>query len=182
MVRNLMAKLRQYTFDANNGITDVSFVDTIVSDTAIASTSGNTVSFSSIPSWVKRITVMFAGVSTSGTNNIMVQIGDSGGIETSGYLGAAVQSGVSATNFTAGFGIENGLTDAVIRHGAMTLTLLNSATNTWVATSIVTLSNAATVCIGSGSKSLSATLDRLRVTTVGGGDNFDAGSINIAYE
>jgi hypothetical protein len=35
---------------------------------------------------------------------------------------------------------------------------------------------------GGGSVTLSGTLDRVRITTVGGTDTFDAGSINILYE
>jgi hypothetical protein len=35
---------------------------------------------------------------------------------------------------------------------------------------------------GGGNKTLSATLDRVRITTVNGTDTFDAGSINISYE
>ena len=33
-----------------------------------------------------------------------------------------------------------------------------------------------------GVKSTSAVLDRVRITTVGGTDTFDAGEINISYE
>jgi len=36
--------------------------------------------------------------------------------------------------------------------------------------------------IGIGRKQVSATLDRVRITTVNGTDTFDAGSINIFYE
>jgi hypothetical protein len=41
--------------------------------------------FTSIPSWVKRITVMLNEVSTNGTSEVILQIGDSGGIETVSY-------------------------------------------------------------------------------------------------
>jgi hypothetical protein len=34
----------------------------------------------------------------------------------------------------------------------------------------------------SGKKTLSGTLDRVRITTVNGTDAFDAGTINIMYE
>jgi hypothetical protein len=53
----------------------------ITSGTAVASTSGTSIDFTSIPLWVKRITVMFAGVSTNGTSPFLVQLGDAGGIE-----------------------------------------------------------------------------------------------------
>jgi hypothetical protein len=78
-------------------------------DTAKASTSGTFVDFTSIPSWVKRVTVMFAGVSTNGSSVIQVQLGDSGGVEVTGYLGCGglIQNTSSSqtANFTSGFGI-----------------------------------------------------------------------------
>ena len=58
----------------------------ITSGTAVASTSGTSIDFTSIPSWVKRITVMFSGVSLSGTSSIYIQIG-SGSAEITGYAG-----------------------------------------------------------------------------------------------
>ena len=42
------------------------------------------------------------------------------------------------------------------------------------------LSGVSTIQIA-GVKSLSATLDRIRFTTTGGGQTFDGGEINIAY-
>jgi len=77
--------------------------DKIVSGTA-ATVSGTSVDFTGIPSWVKRITVMFIGVSTSGTSNILVQLGDSGGVETTGYVSQAntFNSAPGGTASTAG--------------------------------------------------------------------------------
>jgi hypothetical protein len=43
-------------------------------------------------------------------------------------------------------------------------------------------SGAAQLQIAFGSKSLSQTLDRVRLTTFGGADTFDAGKVNITYE
>jgi len=81
----------------------------LVSGTSQASTSGTSIDFTGIPSWVKRITVMFNGVSTNGTSNKQIQLGDSGGFETTGYLGASVQltdaASVNAATITTGFGI-----------------------------------------------------------------------------
>jgi hypothetical protein len=94
-------------------------------DTAKASTSGTFVDFTNIPSWVKRITLMFDGVSTNSTSPIQVQIGDSGGIETSGYLGCnTVTSGASGTiALSAGFLVTVNTTytiAAATHHGLMT--------------------------------------------------------------
>lgn len=153
--------------------------------TTQATTAGTTTDFTSIPSWVKRVTIMFSGVSTTGGSNMLVQIGDSGGIETSGYLGASAAVADSATpgvaTFTTGFGI-NASGAANVLHGNIVLTLLDAATFTWSATGTIANSNVAAIVSVAGSKSLSATLDRVRVTTVSGTPTFDAGSINVLYE
>lgn len=157
----------------------------IVLSTAQDSTSGTVITFSSIPSGVRRINIMFSGVSTSGTSDLIVQAGDAGGVENSGYLGS-VCTITTATpaidNPTSGFGLTSTTIVGMILHGAATLTLMNSSTNTWAYTSLVGHSNAATHSTGAGVKSTSAELDRVVITTVGGADTFDAGSINISYE
>jgi len=154
--------------------------------TAQNSTSGTAITFSSIPAWVKRITVMFSGVSTNGSGNYQIQIG-SGSVTTSGYLGSTgyFTSGTVASAATTGFLIYNPSGAAVVAHGTTTLTLLNSATNTWVATSIMASSHAAQMLFGAGSISLAGTLDQLRIigsATGSPADTFDAGSINLLLE
>ena len=165
------------------GLTPLS--NLIVLGTQQASTSGTSIDFTSIPSGVRRIVINFVGVSTSGTSNLMIQIGDSGGIETTGYLGAVTtvaSATPSSANITQGFGVTNAIAAASILHGSLTLTLENQSAFTWCASGVTALSNAATTHFAAGSKSLSAELDRVRITTVGGADTFDAGAINIAYE
>jgi hypothetical protein len=147
----------------------------LVLETAKASTSGTTVDFTSIPSWARRIVVTFDGVSTSGTSALQVQLGDSGGIETTGY----VSSSQGTTTSTTGLLVTSGAAAANNYRGALTLTLLTG--NTWVATCI-TARDDTVVNYSAGSKTLSATLDRLRFTTFNGTDTFDAGTINILYE
>lgn len=151
-----------------------------VAGTAVASTSGTSIDFTSIPSWVKRITVMFNGVSTNGTSNPLIQLGDSGGIETTGYLGLAVNyAGSGASNPTTGFAIALAAAANVIS-GHLVITLVSS--NIWVASGVFGGSNTIVAAYSTGNKTLSETLDRVRITTVNGTDTFDAGSINILYE
>lgn len=149
----------------------------LTSGTAIASTSSTAIDFTSIPSWVKRITVMFSGVSTSGTSPIMVQIG-SGSYQTSGYAGCAGNRSAE-TVFSAGFLATNTSFAANTYHGSMAISLLGS--NVWSEMSVVS-PQVANGMFGSGSVTLSGTLDRVRITTVNGTDTFDAGTINILYE
>lgn len=156
----------------------------LASGTAI-SPSSTTADFTDIPSWAKRITLILSGISTNGTSPPMVQIGDSGGIEATGYAGAAtiIQNGTlpTSTAFSTGFGVTGSVSGGNTLHGTVVLTLVDAATNLWVAT-VCGGYGAAQTFNGGGLKALSSTLDRIRLTTVGGSDVFDAGSINILYE
>lgn len=160
----------------------------LTSGTAQATTSGTSIDFTSIPSWVKRITLMFTGVSTSGTSLPIVQIGDSGGVETSSYVGSSnvIQNatGTQAVNHSAGFSLSGAasISAATTYYGTVVLTLLDASTNTWAASINLGTGNVAATISGGGTKALSATLDRVRLTTSGGTDTFDAGSVNILYE
>jgi len=141
--------------------------------------SGTTVDFTSIPSWVKRITVMLSGVSTSGSSNLQIQIGSSS-FTTSGYLGS-VQVSASILAYTTGFGISFNHVNTANLYGVYCIQLLTG--NTWVSTGMNSRSNDNGITVSSGSLALGGTLDRLRITTVSPGtDTFDAGSINILYE
>lgn len=151
----------------------------LVADTAKASTSGPTVEFTGIPSWARQITVMFDGVSTNGSSNLLVQIGTSSGFEITNYRGTAFYPGASYGQMSAGFLVSPANAAANVWNGSMILSLLGS--NTWTEQGIVTLSSAQALGISSGAKTLGGTLDRVRVTTVNGTDTFDAGSINIFY-
>ena len=148
--------------------------------TAVASTSGTSIDFTSIPSWVKRITVVFNGVSTNGTSNIIIQLGDSGGIEATSYV-SVVSAATAATSNTTGFILTNAISAALSRNGHCVIT--NISGNIWIASSVVANSdNTYATSIAGGSKTTSDTLTQLRITTVNGTDTFDAGSINILYE
>jgi hypothetical protein len=151
----------------------------ITSATAVTA-SGTSVDFTGIPAWVKRVTVMFSGVSTNGSSLMQIQLGDAGGVETTTYVGVT-QVGSTPTAHSSGFLIDaGGPNAAIIRQGSVTLT--NISTNTWVAAISTCWSSNTIVVTGSGSKTLSDTLDRIRITTVNGTDTFDAGTINILYE
>ena len=147
-----------------------------------ASTSGTLIDFTSIPAGTKRITVMFNGVSTNGTSDIIVQLGDAGGVENTGYVGSnslIAASSVVSVSKTDGFGVTNssGASDAL--YGAVTLFLENAATFTWIASGSV--GRAGSTGVTTGRKALSAELDRIRITTSNGTDAFDAGALNIQY-
>jgi hypothetical protein len=155
----------------------------ITSGTAVASTSGTSIDFTSIPSWVKRITVMFNGVSHSGTSNPLVQIG-AGSITSSGYASTSTfagNSGSGGVSSTAGFNIFSSTATNLVT-GHLVITLVGS--NLWVSSHSLGINTAGTIfCLtGGGAVTLGGTLDRLRITMTNGTDTFDAGSINILYE
>lgn len=152
----------------------------LISGTAVTA-SGTAVDFTDIPSWVKRVTVMFSGVSTNGASNYLVQIG-AGSIVSGGYSSASSVVGLSTAgtqSSTAGFLIRNNQAAAVVS-GAVFLSLLSG--NTWIASGMVIDTSVPASYTSGGNVTLSGTLDRIRITTVNGTDTFDAGTINILYE
>jgi hypothetical protein len=154
---------------------------TITSGTAQNSTSGTSIDFTGIPSWVKRITVMFSGVSTNGTSLPQIQIG-SGSVTTTGYLGSGgVGPTMGASTSTTGFSLTNSWAATAVFHGKAEICLLSG--NVYVFSFVAGRSDAGSLLWGGGSSpALSGALDRVRITTVNGTDTFDAGSINILYE
>jgi len=158
--------------------------DTITQGTLTATTAGTSIDITGIPSGVKRISLHFSGVSTDGTSAWLVQLGDSGGVEATGYNGSGSLIGTASaasTAYTTGFGLKSSASTYVM-HGTIILSLVDAATFLWAATGALGRSSTETILITGGTKALTAELDRIRLTTVGGTDNFDAGSINIQYE
>ena len=153
---------------------------TITSSTAVASTSGTSIDFTGIPSWVKRITVMLSGVSTNGTSIPQIQLGDSGGVEVTGYVSGAFTSNTNNSTSTTGFLLGGASTAAYIRSGNAQICLMGSNLWSFSYAGGVTVSTSGEV--SGGNKTTTGTLDRVRITTVNGTDTFDAGSINILYE
>jgi hypothetical protein len=159
-------------------------VGVLTSGTAVASTSGTSIDFTGIPSWVKRVTVMLSGVSTNGTSSLRFQLGDSGGIETTGYSNLTAQisntwsgAGTSSSGFD-GFG-DGGA--AFLRSGHLVFATLGS--NIWTLVGAYTIANGNGFSyFFTGAKTLSDTLTQVRITTINGTDTFDAGTVNILYE
>jgi hypothetical protein len=155
----------------------------MVLETSKASTSGTSIDFTGIPSWVKRITVMFSGVSLSSTASFLIQLGTSSGIESTGYSGGGARFGASvlaAATFTTGFGFNN-TTAATLYSGNTIIT--NFSGNTWTASGNMGGTATEFAHIISGAKTLSGALTQVRITNSATGTNsFDAGSINLLLE
>ena len=154
----------------------------ITSGTAQATTSGTIITFTSIPSWVKRITMMLNNVSTTGASFPLIQLG-SGSLTTTGYvaLGTLIYGANLTTTLTSsqGFALySNEAGDSL--YGTTCFTLFSS--NSWVASGTIGVAGRTGSIVVAGSIALSGTLDRIALTTVNGTDTFDAGSVNIQYE
>jgi hypothetical protein len=155
----------------------------ITSGTAAASTSGTAIDFTGIPSWVKRVTVMFNEVSGSGTSQMLIQLGTGSTSYTStGYIANSANiltsNQCNAVSSTAGYIVYRDIaTYAVSGH----MVLTNVSGNIWIS-SHSGKSDTTRAIVGGGSVTLGAVLTAVRITTVNGTDTFDAGSINILYE
>lgn len=165
--------------DAN--VTPAKLSQPLTLGTAVATTSGNSVEFTGIPSWAKRITVMFQGVSTSGGQATQIQLGTSSGYTTTGYLNGydSWSSTPSTAASTTGLVITD-QSSGQVYHGMAVLCKLSG--NNWVFQATGGLTNGSGLSLSGGSIAMSGVVDRLRVNIVGGTEVFDAGSVNIMYE
>ncbi len=141
------------------------------------------IDFTGIPAGTKRVTVNMNALSTSGTSILCMQIGYQSPPDSSGYVALAMEGVTPVAAATTNFPLERTIGAATGgRHGVAVLTLENASTNTWSLMSLSYGTNAPAIAVACGSKSLAGALDRIRITTQGGTDTFDAGEVNIMYE
>ena len=159
----------------------------LISGTAVTA-SGTSVDFTGIPSWAKRITVMFNGVSTNGSSGTIARLGTSGGVVSSGYnsavsIIAAANNTTRLSRATSSFPLMWADAASFLIYGNIVFTNLTG--NTWTGSGVLWQdqggADAHTIQV-SGAIALGGTLDRVRITTVNGTDTFDAGTINIMWE
>ena len=158
----------------------------VTSGTAVASTSGTSITFTGIPSWVKRVTCILSSVQVSGSSTILMQLGTSGGVVTSGYTNTAGSIN-TANNTTRGATSTSGIltygagsASAYVFSGSIVFVSLGS--NIWTASGTTNNSYNNDSTTTAGQVSLGGTLDRVRFYTTNGTDTFTAGTINILYE
>lgn len=146
--------------------------------TSIATTSGTYHEFIDIPSWAKRITVMFAGVSTTGTSVVQVQLGGASGLITTGYVSVGSHG---TTNYYSSTGfVIGGMLAADVRNGALSIFQMSDTKYVASGSNASNTTSASTAL--SGSVTVSQTITKVRITTINGTDTFDAGLVNIMYE
>jgi len=168
---------------ADNSLTPAKLTQPLTLGTAQATTSGTSKDFTGIPSWVKRITVNLLDVTLSGTSDILLQLGTSGGVDTSGYKGASWMAyGTNTFGSSSTSGIPVKLSDNTRAIDGASITFSKISGDSWIASG--SMSNIGLPGSGScaGRKTLSGVLDRIRLTTLNGTDTFVTGSVNIMYE
>lgn len=165
-----------------SGITPSQLSQPFTRGSAVATTSGTAVDITGFPSWARIIILSFAGISTNGTSLLELRIG-SGSVDSTGYDSVA-SFGVAGGQFvssTSGFVLtpSTAASAAALQNGS--IILFNSSGNVWQSQSNISAASSVVCSAGSGLKSLGGTLDRVRLTTQGGTDTFDAGSITPLY-
>jgi len=156
-------------------------INGITVGTDTASTSGSSIDFTGIPAGVKRVTLSFENVNGSGTEDWLVRLGDSGGIETTGYTGHSEYNG-TVLRITNGFALMDGYSANEEYDGFYDLWLKDAANNTWAQNGALGGVDADNVRRTSlGMKSLSGVLTQVRVMTASS-DTFGSGSISMTYE
>lgn len=179
MVTQVQAELH-----ADASITPLKLAQPLTQGAVQNSTSGTVITFGSIPSWVKRITVMLNQVSLSGTANLRFRLGTSGGLATTGYTAFTnvIQNSTVVASATAGFDTNGSSTTTTTYSGLVTFVLMDPTNNVWAASGLLAMAGAVSQTVLSGVVSLSGALTQVGVTSTNGTDTFDAGSINILYE
>jgi hypothetical protein len=153
--------------------------------TAIAAASQASIDFTGIPAWANRISVMFEGLGTNGTNPVVIRPGTSGGPEVTGFLGSTssmTAAAVVTQQSTVGFRTETTTVAAAGRIRVGTFSIVRAFGNGWVASGVMGFSDTTGTNILGYFKSMPGALDRIRVTTEGGGDLFNAGNVSISWE
>ena len=152
--------------------------------TAQATTSGTTIDFTGIPAGVREITLLLRGVSMSGTERFLIQIG-AGSVVTTGYSSSSSGPDINGfwVNSTSTSGFILGMNmDAASAHSGH-LTLFNISGDIWVASGLITnnaTGGAGRGALASGQLTLSGALDRLRLTNTGS-NTFDLGEANLMW-
>ena len=168
-----------WTID-NSSVTPAKLSNPMTTGSVVSAVSGTYIDFTDLPSWVRRLTVNFFGVSTDGSNNYIIQLGTATGFETSSYVASTSSMGastVASSTSTTGFVIANGNPSYTLG-GSMVFTLLGS--NRWSASGMFAYPNG--TISAAGHKQIADTLTKVRITTLVGTNTFDAGYVNILYE
>lgn len=179
-LRHLIAEITGNTYWYESPANNISEL-TPTLGTAQALTGLISHTFTGIPSWVKKITVTWQGVTAGSFSYLAVKLGDAGGIESSGYISRLIMS-VNAANPTlyasASFSHVGLILDPA--HTALgSVQLTKHDGNMWLISG--SSHDDDHVAVATGSKELSGELTQLQFLN-GTGVTFTGGKVNILYE
>jgi len=153
--------------------------------TKASPTSGTTVDFTGIPNDVKVIHVLFNELNMSNTGWDIVQLGDSGGFETTGYASSVGYPGSGNNYYANNAADDNGCkffyVGNVKHSGFVTIMRISTNQTQWVMWSRCHSSEGGSYSSYSAvEKTLSGALTQIRITNASS-RTFVAGEINILY-
>jgi hypothetical protein len=146
----------------------------------INTTSGTAALYSSIPSWVKKITIGLSSVTYASTSLLNLQLGTSGGLTTSGYTGYAYTPATPASMSTS-FLLQGANNSGNAHSGVATLMLVDSTNNIWAFSAVGGGVVTNTASMAGGRVALASVLTQLQISTVAG-TTFSAGAVNVLFE
>jgi hypothetical protein len=150
----------------------------IVRTAEIVTTSGTVVDWTGLPADVHEIIIKARSISQSAADSFLVQLGTSGGFETTGYTSTSQLSSTSVFS-TTGFIVFDNAT-GTIQNFTMNIRRVGS-TNLWVADGTQVFRNVSgTGGVFAGEKTLAGALTQVRLRLVGSA-NFDAGAVSLDY-
>jgi len=147
----------------------------VIAAGTIRSATGVIIQFPNIPSWAKRVSIILSGVSTNGTDALLIQLGTRFGVVTTGYNSTVSGPTTSSNGFLLTFANSNEDLCSGIA------TIVNIGGNQWVSTSVVKRSTTQ-IYYAAGNASLPSALTTAYLTTTQGQNSFDTGSVNFYYE
>ena len=164
----------QTVTDTNTNLTAVTHVD---------ATSGSTLSFTNIPTNVRRITISAYDLSTSGTQNIKYRLGTGGSAVTSGYHWTKMidhgGSSCTVSHTSTGDGFEDfAQASGCVRHGSLVLTWIED--HIWAANGQWGRTDVAAMHFIGGHVDVGGAVNMVEIAL--SSDTFDAGAIGLSYE
>lgn len=145
--------------------------------------SGSATQITGIPATATMVDIMLDNIASDGSVAPMIQIGPSGGVVTTGYLGAITAltngSSVATSAYSTGFVLAP-WSNAVDASGHVRLRRASLASNIWTEDHSIGRHDGGvlTYSAGAGRIALSGALERLRIAT---SDTFTAGTITVFY-
>ncbi len=151
---------------------------TVSSETTL---SGTTPTITGIPAGVTKVDILMEGVSTDGTSELLLRIGPSGGVETSGYTSKSVRCVNTGTDTnTTAFIFTYGTAAGDTRDGILQLRLSDATNNTWISSGVHSDNGSTSINTSAGAKSLGGALTQIQLLN-SGGNTWDAGTIALQY-